>query len=98
MAVNVNPPPQIFLPKGLSDLGIDVVNYFQQQARFDLQLWTRVGGPVDIVNQAATNFNINLVSSIFDIRQQIGSEIAITIDASGFTVDTSEQTTDQTEQ
>jgi len=51
----VNPPPQIILPKELSDLGIDVINYFQQQARFDLQLWTRTGGSDDLVDEAGQN-------------------------------------------
>jgi len=52
MVTNVNPPPQIILPKALSNLGIDVVNYFQQQARFDLQLWTRTGGADDFIDDA----------------------------------------------
>jgi len=45
----VNPRPQIELPKELSDLGISVVNYFQQQATFDLQLRDRTGGDEDSI-------------------------------------------------
>lgn len=55
MVNKVNPPPQIILPKALSDLGMEVINYFQQQARFDLQLWTRTGGSTDIIDDAEQN-------------------------------------------
>ena len=53
--VSVNPPPQIILPQSLIDLGPDVVNYFQQQNRFDLQLWTRTGGASDEIDNSAQN-------------------------------------------
>lgn len=40
-----------------------------------------------------TSFN----SKLFSIQQQIGSGLSLTIDTTGFTVDTTKQFTDQTE-
>ena len=97
MATRVNPPPQIVLPEAFKNDPM-VANYFEERDRVLLQLWQRTGGASDAVNEANTNFNINLVSQMFDIREQIGSDIPVTIDTTGFTVDTTEQTTDKTEQ
>jgi len=37
------------------------------------------------------------LSRLFDIRKQIGSGKPVTIDITGFTIDTKEQTTDKVE-
>lgn len=52
MGQEVNPPPQILLPKALVDMGIEVIDYFQQQARFDLQIWNRTGAGQDFIDDA----------------------------------------------
>jgi len=44
-----------------------------------------------------TDSSISVNSKIFSIQQQIGSGLALTIDTTGFTVDTTKQFTDQTE-
>ena len=96
-STKVNPPPQIVLPEAFKN-DIAVVNYFSELDRTLLQLWARTGGATDLVDAAISNFSVNLTSSLFDVREQIGSNIAVTIDTTGFTVDTTEQTTDKTEQ
>lgn len=97
MLQEVNPPPQIVLPEELKSLGLPVIDFFEQLNRYNLQMFNRVGGGVDLVDQATTEFRVNLVSSIFDIREQIGSGVPLTIDTTGFTIDTTQQTTDMDE-
>lgn len=93
----VNPPPQPkYPPEVQNSRGLRI--FFDQIMRIILQLWKRTGGAEDAVNQVSTNFQPNLSSQIFDIREQIGSGVPVTIDTTGFTVDTTEQTTDMTEQ
>jgi len=95
MAVPVNPVGQLRRPNNIPH---EWRHYLEGLEKIILQLKQRTGGDTDLIDQAATNFNISLVSDIFDIRQQIGSGINTSIDTTGFTVDTTLQTTDQTEQ
>ena len=93
---NVNPPPQIKLPKKFQQ-DRDARIYFDHLSRVILQLWDRTGGSSDLINEAATNFNTSSASAIFDIYSRIGSGIPVTIDTTGFTIDNTKQTTDKTE-
>ncbi|MBL4664323.1 MAG: hypothetical protein JKY22_12400 [Flavobacteriaceae bacterium] len=93
---NVNPPPQIKLPSAFAK-DSEINTYFRHLNRMLLQLWTRTGGASDIIGDAENNFSSINISELFDINKRIGSGMALTIDTSGFTVDISEQTTDQSE-
>ena len=80
--VSVNPPPQIILPQSLIDLGPDVVNFFQQQNRFDLQLWTRTGGSADEVDNSSqvltsTGSRVSLNSAKINALEKIAFDIEI---------------------
>jgi len=82
MGQEVNPPPQILLPKALSDMGIEVINYFQQQARFDLQLWNRTGAGEDFIDDAGQNItssNSRVSSNIakIDALEDIAFDVEI---------------------
>ena len=70
--------------------------YFNYLDRFLHDIWVRTGAGTDSVSESLSGFTTTLNSEIFDIRQQIGSGIPVTIDTTGFTVDTTEQTTDLT--
>lgn len=61
-------------------------------------MWVRSGGGTDLVASGVLNFNINLASDIQQINKRLGSGIPVTIDSTGFTIDTTFQTTDNTEQ
>jgi len=94
MATRVNPPPQIVLPEAFKNDPM-VANYFEERDRVLLQLWQRTGGASDAVNEANTNFNINLVSQITQLRREIDGLPDFTIDTTGFTFDSTELTFDK---
>jgi len=94
MAIKVNPPPQIVLPESFKSEP-EVVNYFEELNRVLLQLWQRTGGSSDLVDQAATNFNINLASQVAQIRRELDGLPEFTIDTTGFTFDSTELTFDK---
>ena len=97
---NVNPRGQIQLPKALADLGIEVINYFQEQERFDLQLRDRTGGDFDFIDDVISDSAaiVNMISHVFELRQRIGSGIDFTMDTTGFTMDQTEFAMDKSEQ
>lgn len=95
MAVKVNRPPEIEMPKALKDLGISVINYFEELNRYNLQMFTRSGGATDLVDEAATNFNINLSSQVAQLRRELDGLPEFTIDTTGFTFDSTELTFDK---
>jgi len=86
MVTKVNPPPQIVLPKAFQE-DLSVRNFFEQQSRMLLQLWTRTGGATDEV----ANLDNKTQNSFNSIVQQLAKELAglpeFTIDTSGFTTD-----------
>ena len=96
MAFNrVNPPEQALLPN-IKDVGLFA---FLKELKFIVfQLWKRTGAGRDYIDDIETNESGGvLASKIFDIREQIGSGKPVTIDTTGFTIDTTEQTTDMSE-
>ena len=96
MAFNrVNPPEQAVLPD-VKEAGLFG---FLKELRFIVfQLWKRTGAGDDLINSniADLNFSANL-SDINDLRLQVGSGKPVTVDTTGFTVDTTKQTTDKKE-
>jgi hypothetical protein len=96
MAFNrVNPPEQALLPD-IKESGL--FNFLKELRFIVFQLWKRTGAGEDYFATANSNEPIgHTLSKLFDIRQQIGSGIPVTIDTTGFTIDSAEQTTDKTE-
>lgn len=78
--VNVNPRPQIQLPKALADMGIEVINFFEEQGRFDLQMRERSGGDADLIDDAeqaitSTGSRVSRNAARINAIEKIGFEI-----------------------
>lgn len=94
MAIIVNPPPSIKIPREWQK-NPEIVAYYKNFDRMMLQLWERTGGSRDAVsdaqNRAQSAFNANL--------QQLTKEIKglpeFTMDTTGFTMDSTEFTMDK---
>ena len=97
MSNRVNPPKQLVLPPEVQS-NVQLRKAFDDLNFIVFQLWKRTGSGSDFVdgNQSDSGFNYPL-AKLFDIRQQIGSGKPVTIDTTGFTIDTDEQTIDMTE-
>ena len=94
MAIPVNPPPQLRIPKQfLGDK--EVRNFIEQQNQILFQLWNRTGGEFDLVAQANENIPVSLAAQVQDLRLNV-VVTPVTIDTTGFTIDTTEQTIDKT--
>ena len=92
----VNPPKQLTLPPEVAS-DIKLKKAFDDRDYILFQMWKRLGGGADLVDDNQTNIQNTTLSKLFDIRQQIGSGKPVTIDTTGFTIDTDEQTIDMTE-
>lgn len=78
----VNTPTEIGLPQALVDLGFEVVTYFQQQNRYDLQMFTRSGGAADKVDNSAqtltsTGSRVSLNAAKINALEKVASDIEI---------------------
>ena len=90
----VNPPPQLRIPpQFLKDK--ETRKFFEQQNQILFQLFTRTGGSVDFVSNALGSEKSAYTSLIFDTRLKTVFT-PVTIDTTGFTIDTTEQHTDKT--
>lgn len=94
MAINVNPPPQIVLPKVFKE-DLAVVDFFEQQNRMLLQLWTRTGGATDSISDLDNKTQSGFNSMVQQLQREIDGLPEFTIDTTGFTIDTTLITTDK---
>lgn len=92
----VNPPKQVVLPRKIQD-DEQLRKAFDDSYFILFQMWKRLGGGADFVDDNQSDIRNVTLSKLFDIRQQIGSGKPVTIDTTGFTIDTDEQTIDMTE-
>ena len=99
MTNKANPPPHQRLPQSILDQP-ELADVFEK-SNFDMfLLWKKMGGGSDFISDNQTNAsaaNQVTLSKLFDIREQIGSGKPVSIDTTGFTVDTNEITIDMTE-
>ena len=96
MASQVNPPPFLRIPKAFLE-DREVRAFIEQQNTIIFQLFNRTGGDNDDISDLQ-NFSTNGVSSQLQwVQKQIDGLPSVTIDTTGFTVDTTKQTTDMTE-
>jgi hypothetical protein len=94
MAVSVNPPPQLKIPKAfLQDR--EVRAFIQQQNTILFQLYNRSGGSNDSVSSLENFSTSGFSSEVQFLQQQLNGLPELTIDSSGFTVDTTFITTDK---
>ena len=94
MAINVNPPPGLRIPKAFLD-DAETREYISQLNTIVFQLYRRTGG----VNDAVSDIDNKGVTSFSSILQQTIKKLnglpELTIDTTGFTVDTTLITTDK---
>lgn len=94
MTVNVNPPPQLRIPKAfLADR--EVREFVNQQNIILFQLWRKTGGNSDPIS----NIDNKNLSSFNSILQQLNKELKglpeLTCDTTGFTSDLTFITSDK---
>ena len=94
MANQVNPPPFLVIPPALfKDKATR--NYLEQQNTIIFQLWSKLGGNSDPLNDLST-FNLNGNSSQAQwLQQQVNGLPEFTMDTTGFTMDSTEFTMDK---
>ena len=93
----VNPPKQVVLPLEIQQ-DLSLKKAFDDAYFIMFQMWKRMGGGDDWIDSNQSNLGYShTLSKLFDIRKQIGSGKIVTIDTTGFTIDTTEQTTDKIE-
>jgi len=92
---NVNPPPNIDVPKQFLE-DPETRDFFLKQGFMLYQLWLRTGGGDDVVNES-NQFVTKSQAQINAIRNQIGSGDFLTSDETGFTVDSTNLSVDMTE-
>lgn len=94
MAINVNPPPLLKIPRALLADG-ETREYLSQVNTILFQLYRRTGGTDDMVseigNEGATSFGSILQQAI----KRLDGLPEFTIDTTGFTVDLTTITTDK---
>lgn len=90
----VNPPPMLRIPKAfLSDPAVRA--FVEQQNTIMFQLWERTGGNNDFISELI-NFSSNGFSSQAQwLQKQINGLPELTVDTTGFTIDTTIITTDK---
>ena len=94
MAVNVNPPPALMIPKRFAG-DREAVAFFDQQRTILFQLWQRTGGTNDLINNnESEGFNF-LNSFLQQNTRAIAGLPEFTVDTTGFTTDTTKITTDK---
>ena len=94
MATQVNPPPFLRIPPEFFKDRVTRA-YFEQQNTIIFQLWQKLGGNTDPIEDLQ-NFSTNGFSSNVQwLQKQIDGFSEFTIDTSGFTTDTALITTDK---
>lgn len=95
MAVNVNPPPQLRIPSQFLQ-NQETREYMRQIEVILFQLWQRTGGDDDLIDISNNQFNQVSSSQLLALQKQVDGLPNVTIDTTGFTIDTTRQTTDKT--
>ena len=94
MAIRVNPPPTLRIPKSFLSDG-ETREYISQLNTIIFQLYNKIGGvndPIsDIGNEGVTSFSPIIQETI----KRLNGLPELTIDTTGFTTDTTQITTDK---
>jgi len=95
MVIEVNPPPQVPLPRKILE-DKELRDFFIYQQEYLFKLWLRTGGGDDMVD-SANQFVTTNQAALNDLNERIGSGDALTSDETGFSVDSTELSVDMTE-
>ena len=94
MAIQVNPPPQLRIPKAfLQDR--EVRAFIEQQNIILFQLYRKLGGVNDPISEIGNDGLSNFSSILQQITKRLDGLPEFTIDTSGFTTDSTFITTDK---
>ena len=92
--VNVNPPPILKRPRDF--IGDPEKNpYFRDIETILFQLWNRTGGDDDKIEDTQNQISNGNTSLTLSALKELGSGVDFTIDTTGFTTDTTKQTSDK---
>jgi hypothetical protein len=94
MAVSVNPPPQLKIPKAFLE-DREVRAFIQQQNTILFQLYNRSGGNNDAVSNLENFSTSGFSSEVQFLQQQLDGLPEFTMDTEGFTMDSTEWTMDK---
>ena len=99
MAIKVNPPPTLRVPRAFIN-DPEVRSFIEQQNTIIFQLWNRTGGDVDSISTGEDAINEIPVFSGFMaqlqfIQRQIDGLPEFSMDTTGFTMDSTEWTMDK---
>ena len=94
MAVTVNPPPQLKIPRAFLEDG-ETREYHRQLQTIIFQLYRKTGGTSDPISQIGNDGISNFSSVLQQVTKQLNGLPEFTIDTSGFTTDTTFITTDK---
>jgi len=95
MAISVNPPPQVPIPRKLLD-DEELRDFFIFKQEFEFKLWLKAGGEVDLI-EGGNNNSLTTAARVTTLEQRLGSGNPLTSDEIGFTVDSIEFTVDMVE-
>ena len=94
MAIQVNPPPFLRLPRAFIE-DREVRAFIEQQNTILFQLWRKLGGNNDPISDLPNSGNNGFSSQVQWMQKQIDGLPLFTIDTTGFTTDTTFITTDK---
>ena len=94
MVTPVNPPPHVPIPKEFQRTP-GLFSWATQVGRILFQLWNAKNDNDNIIDNGELTTNTNNLAQLSALEQRLGSGDILTIDTTGFTVDTTKQFTDQ---
>jgi len=94
MAVNVNPPPLLRIPSVFLSDG-ETREYLSQLNTIIFQLYNRTGGVDDSISEIGNDVTTNISPIAQQTIRELRGLPQLTIDTTGFTVDTTQITTDK---
>jgi hypothetical protein len=94
MAISVNPPPFLRLPKAFQQ-DAEVRAFVEQQNIMLFQLWRKTGGNTDPISDIGNEGTSNFSSQLQQVTKQLNGLPEFTMDTEGFTMDTTDFTMDK---
>lgn len=96
MTNRVNPPKQLVLPQKIAQ-DPELKKAFDDRDFILFQLWKRVGGGEDLVDDSLEQVITALGAQLKILKEQVGSGEPLTIDTTSWTVDSTNFYADETE-
>ena len=96
MTNRVNPPTQLVLPQKIAE-NPELKKAFDDRDFILFQLWKRVGGGEDLVDDSQEQTITALGAQLKELQDQVGSNEFLTVDTTSWTVDSTNFYADETE-